>query len=341
MNINSKIYVAGHAGLAGSAIVRALRRKGYRNIMMATRDQVDLFDQDMVRHMFQRERPDYVVLAAARVGGIKANATYRGDFIWENIQIQNNVMAAAYEHHVTKLLFLGSSCIYPAECPQPMREEHLLTGPLERTNEPYAIAKIAGLKMCEAFNLQYGTDFFSVMPTNLYGLDDNFDFETSHLLPAFIRKFYLGACLQRGDLEAIEQNLDGLPVNETLEHHGITKDSITIWGSGEPRREFMHADDLAEACVYFMQSETKEFYLKHPAHQYVNVGTGIDHSVLEIAQMVKEASGYTGVILVDSTKPDGTFRKLLSVERLHATGWRHRIDLQEGIGLVYQQYSGV
>lgn len=345
---NSSIYIAGHRGLVGSALTRKFKQQGYDNLITVSHDRVDLTDQEVVNYLFKYEQPEYVVLAAAKVGGIMANKTYRADFIYENLQIQNNVIHAAWKYKVKKLLFLGSSCIYPAVCPQPMAEDSLLTGPLERTNEPYAIAKIAGLKTCESYNLQYGTDFFSVMPSNLYGFEDNFDFETSHLLPALIRKFYLGVCLRHGDWNAIFRNLSlhesdvitSSVARELLKKHGVTEDGITIWGTGTPRREFMHVDDLADACFFLMQSDTRELAKRDPAHQYVNVGTGTDHTIREIAEIVKATSGYEGEIFLDTTKPDGTMRKLLSVERIKSMGWAPNINLESGVELVYHRYRG-
>ncbi len=304
MNSHSKIYIAGHQGMVGSAIWRALEQKGYAHLIARTLDELDLTDQAAVNAFFESERPDYVFLAAAKVGGIVANNTYRADFIYQNLAIQTNVIHAAYTHGVKKLLFLGSSCIYPRECPQPIKEEYLLTSSLEHTNEPYAIAKIAGLKMCEAYNHQYGTQFIAAMPTNLYGPNDNFDPETSHVLPALIRKF----------AEAKKRK----------------EPCVTVWGTGKVRREFLHVDDAADACVFLMQNAsgaTRE--ASEPC--YFNVGTGVDVSIGELANMIRDAVGFKGDIRYDHSKPDGTPRKLLEVSRLAALGWRHKISLEDGI----------
>lgn len=310
MDTRSKIYVAGHTGLVGSAIVRCLRENGYENILTADYPGLDLTRQNEVEAFYERQRPEYVFLAAAKVGGIHANDTYRADFIYINLQIQNNIIHSAYKYGVKKLLFLGSSCIYPRECPQPIKEEYLLTGPLETTNEPYAIAKIAGLKMCESYNRQYGTDFIAAMPTNLYGPNDNYDFETSHVLPALVRKF----------VEA-KQNANSC---------------VTVWGTGKVRREFLHVDDAAEACVYLMKNvsvaDINRLGKGSSDHLcFVNVGVGEDVSIAELASMIKDAVGYGGDISFDHLKPDGTPRKLLDVCRLASLGWRCKISLNDGI----------
>ncbi|NOZ74847.1 MAG: GDP-L-fucose synthase [FCB group bacterium] len=304
MDRDSKIYVAGHRGMVGSAIVRRLRREGYENLVLRTRQELDLLDQAAVRAFFERERPEYVFLAAAKVGGILANNTYRAQFIYENLQIQNNVIHYAYESGVKKLLFLGSSCIYPKFAPQPMKEEHLLTGTLEPTNEPYAIAKIAGIKMCEAYWDQYGCRFISAMPTNLYGPNDNFDLQTSHVLPALIRKFH----------------------EAKVQHRPF----VEIWGTGTPRREFLHVDDLADACVFLMQHYEEK--------QFINVGVGEDISIKELAGLIQEIVGYEGELRFDTSKPDGTPRKLLDVQRIHALGWKAKIPLKEGIRMTYEWF---
>lgn len=304
MERDARIYVAGHRGLVGSAILRRLQAEGYSNVLTRTRTELDLTDQSAVRHFFAQERPKYVFLAAARVGGILANNTYPGDFIAQNLLIQTNVIDTAYRTGVEKLLFLGSSCIYPKFAPQPIREEYLLTGELEPTNEPYAIAKIAGIKMCQAYNRQYGTRFICVMPTNLYGPGDNFDFQTSHVLPALIRKFN-------------ESKVSDAP-------------QVVVWGTGQPRREFMHVDDLADACLFLMRT--------YESSDIINIGVGEDLSIRELAELVREIVGYEGEIVFDTSKPDGTQRKLLDVTRLHALGWRHRIHLREGIMLTYRWY---
>jgi GDP-L-fucose synthase len=304
MTPDAPIYVAGHTGLVGSALMRRLQRAGYKNLITRTSSDLDLTRQADVEAFFQAERPEFVLLAAAKVGGILANDTYRGEFIRDNLLIEANVIDAARRHGVQRLLFLGSSCIYPRNCPQPMREDYLLTGPLEATNEPYAIAKIAGLKMCEAFNTQYGTKYLSVMPTNLYGPNDNFDLETSHVLPALIRKFH--EARERGDSE------------------------VTIWGTGAPRREFLHADDLADACLYLLE--------KTDETELTNIGTGQDVSISELAQLIANVTGFQGDITHDTTKPDGTPRKLMDVTRLNELGWHAKIDLREGVELAYEWF---
>lgn len=304
MHKNDKIYLAGHRGLVGSAIARALQRQGYTDLVTRSHAELDLIDQAAVREFFARQRPRYVFLAAARVGGIHANNTYRADFIYSNLMVQANVIDAAYRNGVERLVFLGSSCIYPRDCPQPMREQHLLSGPLEHTNEPYAIAKIAGVKMCEAYNSQYSTDFVSVMPTNLYGIQDNFDLETSHVLPALMRKVH-EAKVQRAK-------------------------SVTVWGSGAPRREFLFVDDLADACVFVMQ--------KAGATEMLNIGSGYEVSIRELAEIMCEVVGFEGELEFDRTRPDGTPRKLLDSARLHALGWRAQTPLREGLKLTYQWF---
>ncbi len=304
VNKSDKIYVAGHRGMVGSAISRKLNAEGYNNLVLRTSSELDLRDQQAVLHFFERERPDYVILAAARVGGIVANNTYRAEFIYDNLVIQNNVIHSAYLAETKKLLFLGSSCIYPKLASQPLKEEYLLTGLLEHTNEPYAIAKIAGIKMCDAYRDQYGCNFISVMPTNLYGPNDNYDLNTSHVLPAFIRKFH-------------EAKMRKDP-------------SVVIWGTGKPKREFMHADDLADACLFLMQ--------KYNEPGLINVGTGKDQTISELANVVKKIVGFDGDIKHDVSKPDGTPRKLLDVSKLHALGWKARISLEDGLRMVYQEY---
>ncbi len=305
MEKNAKIYVAGHRGMAGSAIVRALMREGYANIVVRTHTELELRDSRAVADFFATEKPEYVFLAAARVGGILANNTYPAEFLFDNVQIQNNVIHQAYVHGVKKLLFLGSSCIYPRDCPQPMKEEYLLTGPLEPTNEPYAIAKIAGIKMCQNYNRQYGTSFIAAMPTNLYGPNDNFDLQTSHVFPALIRKF----------VEAVE--------------HGDRE--VVVWGTGAPRREFLHVDDMARGCVFLLEhfNPTKE--QSERGQIFFNLGTGTDVSIKELAGMIGEVAGFTGNIVWDTTKPDGTPQKLQDVGNIHALGWHHTIELEEGI----------
>jgi len=304
MELKTKIYVAGHRGLVGSALVRKLEAEGYANLVVRTSAELDLRRQEQVERFFEREKPEYVFLAAAKVGGILANSTYPGQFIYENLAIQSNILECSRVHGVKKLLFLGSSCIYPRDCPQPIREEYLLTGPLEKTNEAYALAKIAGIKTCQAYRQQYGCNFISVMPTNLYGPNDNYDLQNSHVLPALIRKFH----------EAKENG-------EAL---------VTLWGTGTPRREFLHVDDLADACVFLMN--------RYNEGEIVNIGTGEDLPIRDLAEIVKRIVGFGGAVRWDATKPDGTPRKLLWVERLHQAGWLHRINLEEGIAGTYEDY---
>ncbi|MGK6351555.1 GDP-L-fucose synthase [Parapedobacter sp. DT-150] len=304
MNKNSKIYIAGHRGMVGGAITRYLKDEGYTNLILRTSAELDLRSQQAVDDFFATERPDYVFLAAAKVGGIMANNTYRADFIYDNLIMEANIIHAAHKYEVKKLLFLGSSCIYPKMAPQPLKEDYLLTGTLESTNEPYAIAKIAGIKLCEAYRDQYGRDFISVMPTNLYGIGDNYHPENSHVLPALIRRFH----------EAKEES----------------KPSVTIWGSGTPKREFLYADDLAEATVYLMNNYSER--------QLINVGTGEDLTIRELAELIKEVVGYEGELLFDASKPDGTPRKLMDVGKLHRLGWEHKTTLKEGIAKAYQDF---
>jgi GDP-L-fucose synthase len=305
MKKDAKIYIAGHRGMVGSAILRNLQGKGFTNFVLRTSKELDLTSQQAVAHFFAEEQPDYVFLAAAKVGGIHANNTYRGQFLYENLMIQNNVIHQSYVQGVKKLQFLGSSCIYPKMAPQPLKEEYLLTGPLESTNEPYAIAKISGIKMCEAYRSQYGCDFISVMPTNLYGPNDNYDLNNSHVLPALIRKFH----------EAKENQAE----------------FVEIWGTGSPMREFLHVDDLAEACVYLMDNYSEA--------ELVNIGTGEDISIKELALMIKDIVGYTGDLRFDTSKPDGTPRKLMDVSKLHSHGWKHQISLRDGISSVYENFK--
>ena len=301
---DAKVFVAGHRGLVGSAILRALQAQGFTNLLLATSAELDLRSTVEVQTFFARQRPDFVFLAAAKVGGILANSTYPADFIRDNVLIQTNVIDSAYREGTTKLLFLGSSCIYPRDCPQPIKEEYLLTGPLEESNEWYAIAKIAGIKMCQAYRRQYGFNAISAMPTNLYGPNDNFDLQTSHVLPALVRKV----------VEAKARN----------------EPSVTLWGSGTPRREFLHVDDCADACLFLMNN--------YEGESHINVGSGVDVTILELAEIVRAAVGFTGEFQLDRTKPDGTMRKLMSSARLHALGWRHRISLAEGIAGMVTDY---
>ncbi len=304
MNLSSKIYIAGHKGLVGSAITRKLQELGYTNLVFKTIDELDLLDQRATADFFVSEKPEYVFLAAAKVGGIHANNEYPADFIYQNLQIQNNIIQNAYLNGVKKLLFLGSSCIYPRDCTQPIKEAYLLTGPLEKTNDAYAIAKIAGIKMCQSYNKQYGTKFISVMPTNQYGPNDNFDLESSHVLPALLRKFH-------------DAKLSGAK-------------EMVMWGTGSPKREFLHVDDTADACVYLMKT--------YDGDEIVNIGTGEDISIKELAEMIKEIVGFEGKIINDTTKPDGTPRKLLDISKLHSLGWKHKIPLESGIKMTYDWF---
>jgi GDP-L-fucose synthase len=305
MEFSSKIYVAGHRGMVGSALVRNLKAHGFTNLVYKTRQELNLCIQQDVDTFFEEEKPEYVFLAAAKVGGIQANNIYRADFIYENLMVQNNIIHAAYKNKVKKLMFLGSSCIYPKLAPQPLKEEYLLTGALEYTNEPYAIAKIAGIKMCESYHKQYGCNFISVMPTNLYGPNDNYDLNNSHVLPALLRKFH-----------------------DAKESHAP---SVTVWGTGSPRREFMHADDMADACVHLMKT--------YDGDKFVNLGVGVDISIKELALLIKEIVGYQGELVFDATKPDGTPRKLMDVSYLHSLGWTHKINLEQGIKNVYTEFK--
>ncbi len=304
MELNSKIYIAGHKGMVGSAILRNLQEKGYKNFLLKTSSELDLKKTQQVDEFFETEKPDYVFLAAAKVGGIQANNSYRADFLYDNLMIQNNIIHASFVTKVKKLLFLGSSCIYPKLAPQPLKEDYLLSGYLEDTNEPYAIAKIAGIKLCESYFRQHGCNFFSVMPTNLYGKNDNYDLNNSHVLPALIRKFH----------HAKENNLP----------------FVEIWGTGSPLREFLNADDLSDACVFLMRN--------YNGHKHVNIGTGSDISIKDLALLIQKTTGYTGELKYDLSKPDGTPRKLLDVNLLNNLGWKHKISLEEGIRLVYEDY---
>jgi GDP-L-fucose synthase len=353
MKLNGKIYIAGHTGLVGSALLKNLRSKGYNNFILRDISELDLRDQKAVFDFFEKEKPDYVILAAAKVGGIVANNTYRGQFIYENLQIQNNVIHAAYLNGVKKLLFLGSTCIYPRESPQPMTEDCLLTSPLEYTNEPYAIAKIAGIKMCESYNLQYGTNFIAVMPTNLYGPNDNFDLEKSHVLPALMRKVYLAKSLMNNDWDAIRKDFNKLPVEgisgkdtETailskLDKYGIRKDSVEIWGTGKPLREFLWSEEMADACVYVMENVDFEDLKpkgKEIRNAHINIGTGKDIPLDDLAGLIAQIVGYNGKFIFNADKPDGTLRKLTDPSKLHQLGWKHKIDIEDGISLLYNWY---
>ena len=378
MKPTSKIYIAGHNGMVGSAIWRNLESKGYTNLIGKSSKELDLRNQQAAADFFEKEKPEYVFLAAAKVGGILANDTYRAEFIYDNLQIQNNVIHQSYVQDVKKLLFLGSSCIYPRNCPQPMKEEYLLTGEFEPTNEPYAIAKIAGIKMCENYNRQYGTNFISAMPTNLYGPGDNYDLEKSHVLPALIRKFHIGKALENNNWEAIRSDLNKNPINNIdgtaeesdilniLANHGntITQSisnsdnrppdlcpstsdvrhlvSISLWGSGKPMREFLHVDDMADASVFLMNNlnvnDLDKMNLSH-----INVGTGVEISISDLATKIKEEIGYSGRLIFNSSKPDGMPRKLLDVSCLKKLGWEANVSLEEGLKLTYNwflEYNG-
>jgi GDP-L-fucose synthase len=304
---NAKIYIAGHRGMVGSAIFRKLASEGFTNLIVRTSSELDLRDQVQVTGFFEKEKPNYVFLAAAKVGGIMANDTYRADFLYENLAIQNNVIHQSYLKGVKKLMFLGSSCIYPKLAPQPLKEDYLLTGLLEHSNEPYAIAKIAGIKMCEAYRDQYGCNFISVMPTNLYGYNDNYHPQNSHVLPALIRKFH-------------EAKISSAP-------------NVTLWGTGKPLREFLFSDDLANACYYLMQN--------YDEREFINIGSGTDLSIMDLALLIQKVIGYTGDIVFDTSKPDGTPRKLMDVSKLHSKGWKHQIGLEEGIKLAYEDFKKI
>ena len=353
MNKSSKIYVAGHLGLVGSAIWKNLESKGYTNLIGRTLQELDLMDAANVAAFFEAEKPEYVILAAAHVGGIIANNTYRADFIYKNLQIQNNVIGESFRHQVKKLVFLGITCIYPREAPQPMKEDALLTGQLEYTNEPYAIAKIAGLKMCESFNIQYGTNFIAVMPTNLYGPNDNFDLERSHVLPAMIRKTYLAKNLQQENWKAVREDLNKRPVEgldgkasdkeitTMLAKYGITKGQLELWGTGAPMREFLWSEEMADATVFIMENVNFEDLIKDKneiRNCHINIGTGKEISIKDLSYLVSKTVGYQGKIRFDSTKPDGTMRKLIDVSKLNALGWKHQIEIEEGVKRLFEWY---
>ncbi|MEI6695827.1 MAG: GDP-L-fucose synthase [Bacteroidota bacterium] len=375
MNKESKIYIAGHKGLVGSALWNNLVSKGYTNLIGKTIDELDLMNQQAVAEFFQLEKPEYVILAAAKVGGIVANNTYRGQFIYENLQIQNNVIHQAYLNGVKKLLFLGSTCIYPRDAQQPMTEDCLLTDVLEYTNEPYAIAKIAGLKMCESYNLQYGTNFIAVMPTNLYGPNDNFDLEKSHVLPAMIRKIHLGKCLEENNWSAIRNDINKRPIEgingnnteieilKVLSKYGInfsqslsSSVSVEIWGSGSPLREFLWSEEMADACIFVMenvdfkdivnaQSQSHPFasslplsLAKETRNTHINIGTGKEISIRDLAQLIQKTIDFKGDLVFNTTKPDGSMRKLTDPSKLHELGWQHKIEIEEGIYKMYDWY---
>ncbi len=355
----SKIYIAGHKGLVGSAIHNNLKQKGYNNFVLRTFEELDLTNQAAVDSFFAIEKPEYIFLAAAKVGGIMANNIYRGQFIIENLQIQNNIIHCAWVHGAKKLLFLGSSCIYPKNAPQPMHEDHLLTGELEYTNEPYAIAKIAGIKVCESYNLQYGTNFVSVMPTNLYGPNDNFHLKNSHVLPGMMRKMHLAHCLENNDMAAIRADIAKFPVMEIpsdasesiilnfLSEQGIKKGndgsvSLALWGTGAPLREFLHVSDMADACVFVMEhidfEHLKPADTKEIRNTHINIGSGKEISIRQLAELIQKITGFGGKIMFDATKPDGTMRKLMDVSKLAKLGWKSNIELEDGIKAVYNTY---
>ena len=346
MEKNAKIYIAGHRGLVGSAILNNLKDKGYTNIIGKTHSELDLLDQQAVSQFFVDEKPEYVFLAAAKVGGIVANNTYRADFIYENLQIQNNIIHQSYKNGVKKLMFLGSTCIYPKNAPQPMLEDCLLTDILEYTNEPYAISKIAGIKMCESYNLQYGTNYISVMPTNLYGPNDNFDLEKSHVLPALIRKIHCAKLLNEGKYDEVIKDLNVKNIDKAkayLESFGVDENRVEIWGSGKPMREFLWSEDMADACVFIM--ENREFtdtysQAKEIRNTHINIGTGTDISIRELAEMIKSIVGFKGELYFNTDKPDGTMKKLTDVSKLHALGWKHKVELKNGIEKIYDWYIG-
>ena len=347
-DLNAPILLLGHHGMVGSAIHKKLKSRGYRNILLRDIDDIDLRRQEEVEKLFAFEKPDYVFLAAAKVGGIVANDTYKAEFIYDNMAIALNVINSAYENGVNKLLNLGSSCIYPKYAPQPMKEDHLLSGKLESTNEPYAIAKISAIKLCRYYNEQYGTDFISVMPTNLYGLNDNYNLETSHVLPALVRKIILAKALMENDYETLRKDIekrtlgfgldkeitdDDKSIKNALEKTGINQDSVEIWGTGNVRREFMHANDMADACVYFMENVSE-----WDMGEFVNLGTGIDISIRELAETIKNIVGYEGELRFNPGKPEGAPRKLLDVSRARSLGWEARISLEKGIKMVIDNY---
>ena len=353
MNLDSKIYIAGHKGLVGSAIWKQLENKGYTNLIGRSSKELDLTDSNAVAQFFETEKPEYVFLAAAKVGGIMANNTYRADFIYDNLQIQQNVIYNAYKHHTKKLLFLGSTCIYPKNANQPIAEEELLTNTLEYTNEPYAIAKIAGIKLCESFNIQYGTNFISVMPTNLYGPNDNFDLEKSHVLPAMIRKIHLAKALSQQDWESIKNDLRKRPVEgisdkntqqeieQLLAKYGIFRDKVILWGTGKPMREFLWSEEMADACIFVMNNvdfEDAKSNKTEIRNTHINIGTGKDLSIKDLSGLIAKAIDFKGIIDFDSSKPDGTMKKLVNVSKINQLGWKHSIEINEGIEKMYHWY---
>jgi len=382
MEKSSKIFVAGHKGLVGSAILKCLEEKGYRNFVLRTFSELNLIDQKAVDSFFEKEKPEFVFLAAALVGGIHANNTLRADFIYQNLMVQSNVIHASWKNNVKKLLFLGSSCIYPKNAPQPLREEYLLTSPLEYSNEPYAIAKIAGMKMCESFNIQYKTNFISVMPTNLYGPGDSYHLEKSHVLPALIRKIYLGKCLEDDNWSAIRKNLMKYPIEDINENsekkdiissfkrygiitgesvesgsdidvsqNRIRKVSVNVWGTGTPLREFMYSIDMAEACVFIMENvdigdiiklnQSEENLPGYKSPHFLNIGTGEEISIKDLALKIKKLAGFRGEIVFDTSKPDGTLRKTLDIRILGKLGYKHKYNLTDGLTATFNQYSSL
>lgn len=353
MNLDNKIYIAGHRGLVGSAIWKQLKSKGYTNLIGKTSSELNLMDAVATQKFFEEEKPEYVFLAAAHVGGIMANNTYRADFIYNNLQIQQNVIYNAYKFGVKKLLFLGSTCIYPKEATQPINEDELLTNVLEYTNEPYAIAKIAGIKLCESFNIQYGTNFISVMPTNLYGPNDNFDLEKSHVLPAMIRKIFLSKCLMDNNIELLKKDFNKRPVEgingehsleeikAILSKYGVYEDRVELWGTGKPMREFLWSEDMADACIYVMQNvDFKDLIIdkREIRNTHINIGTGSDLTIKDLSSLIARIIDYKGSISFDSSKPDGTMKKLTDPSKLNGLGWKHQIEIEEGVKQIRDWY---
>ena len=354
MNLDSKIYIAGHRGLVGSAIWKQLKSKGYTNLIGKTSSELNLMDAVATQKFFEEEKPEYVFLAAAHVGGIMANNTYRADFIYNNLQIQQNVIYNAYQFGVKKLLFLGSTCIYPKEAKQPINEDELLTNVLEYTNEPYAIAKIAGIKLCESFNIQYDTNFISVMPTNLYGPNDNFDLEKSHVLPAMIRKIFLSKCLMDNNIDLLRKDFDKRPVEgingehsleeikAILSKYGVFENRVELWGTGKPMREFLWSEDMADACIYVMQNVDFKDLIKDKKeirNTHINIGTGSDITIKDLSSLIARIIDYKGSISFDSSKPDGTMKKLTDPSKLNGLGWKHQVEIKEGVERVFEWYK--